>query len=195
MGGSVDLLDSLSDAIYELRRIRIERIQFEAIELRAHLKIKVRVVDNNGAQLAIDSSLRVLQERFCKDEVSGAKTPATKQAIGHPIETSGLVVMPEKALPQSLEVGEGNIRLIRFPSLVDEGSSVSVCLFADEHQAGLAHSRGVVKLVMLNSLQQRNMLRKQFDRFVKQNALKLPVGSADFAEQCVEACYVEALEV
>jgi ATP-dependent helicase HrpA len=37
------------------------------------------------------------------------------------------------------------------------------------------------------------MLRKQFDRFVKQNALKLPVGSADFAEQCVEACYVEAL--
>ena len=101
--------------------------------------------------------------------------------------------MPEKALPQSLEVGEGNIRLIRFPSLVDEGSSVSVRLFADEHQAGLAHSRGVVKLVMLNSLQQRNMLRKQFDRFVKQNALKLPVGSADFAEQCVEACYVEAL--
>ena len=193
MGGSVDLLDSLTDAIYELRRIRIERVQFEAIELRAHLKIKVRVVDNNGAQLAIDSSLRVLQERFCKDEVSGAKTPATKQAIGHPIETSGLVVMPEKALPQSLEVGEGNIRLIRFPSLVDAGSSVSVCLFADEHQAGLAHLRGVVKLVMLNSLQQRNMLRKQFDRFVKQNALKLPVGSADFAEQCVEACYVEAL--
>ena len=56
-----------------LRRIRIERIQFEAIELRAHLKIKVRVVDSNGAQLAIDSSLRVLQERFCKDEVSGQR--------------------------------------------------------------------------------------------------------------------------
>ena len=31
MGGSVDLLDSLSDAIYELRRIRIERIQLKRL--------------------------------------------------------------------------------------------------------------------------------------------------------------------
>jgi len=101
--------------------------------------------------------------------------------------------MPETELPPSIEVGEGNIKLLRYPSLVDAGASVSVKLFADEELARKEHAGGVLKLAMLNSVQQRNMLRKHCDRFVKQNALKLPVASADLVEQCVEACYAYAL--
>ncbi len=101
--------------------------------------------------------------------------------------------MPETELPQSIEVGEGNIKLLRYPSLVDAGASVSVKLFADEEIAREVHAGGVLKLAMLSSVQQRNMLRKHCDRFVRQNALKFPVNTGDLVEQCVEACYAYVL--
>lgn len=191
--GSIDLLDSFIAAVYDMRKFRIDRALLETIELRPHLKIKVRVLDNSGKQLAIDSSLAALKQAFCKGEEANVRGSDSQQSLGHPLEMSGLVTMPETELPPSVEVGDGNIKLLRYPSLVDAGASVSVKLFADEELAREAHAGGVLKLAMLNSVQQRNMLRKHCDRFVKQNALKLPVSGADLVEQCVEACYAYAL--
>ena len=190
---SIGFLDSFIAAIYDLRRLRIDREQLEAIELRPHLKIKVRVLDITGKQLAIGSSLAVLKQAFCKDSDANARTSDSQQSLGHPLEVSGLVTMPETELPQSIEVGEGNIKLLRYPSLVDAGASVSVKLFADEEIAREVHAGGVLKLAMLSSVQQRNMLRKHCDRFVRQNALKFPVNTSDLVEQCVEACYAYVL--
>jgi len=191
--GSIDFLDSFISAIYHLRKFRIDRQQLEAIELRPHLKIKVRVLDNSGKQLAIDSSLDKLKRAFSQEEGASIKLSDTQKSLVHPLEVSGLVVMPKADLPLRVEVGEGNIKLLRYPGLVDAGDSVSVKLFADEDLARSAHARGVLKLVMLNSVQQRNMVRKRCDRFVKQNALKLPIPITDLVDQCVVACYDYAI--
>jgi ATP-dependent helicase HrpA len=46
---------------------------------------------------------------------------------------------------------------------------------------------------MLNSVQQRNALRKSFTRFANAHALSLIADSPDFVDDCLSACYSEAL--
>jgi ATP-dependent helicase HrpA len=82
--GSIDFLDSFISAIYHLRKFRIDRQQLEAIELRPHLKIKVRVLDNSGKQLAIDSSLDKLKRAFSQEEGASIKLSDTQKSLVHP---------------------------------------------------------------------------------------------------------------
>lgn len=196
---SRDLLETLCEAIFSLRGIRLAREAFEAVDLLPHLRIKIKVLGSDGAELALDSSLVALKNKFASvispsdlraesSRGAGAETEAA-----HPLEVVGLTTMPEEPLPDSLEVGEGAIKLLRYPSLVDAGDGVSVRLLADRDHAKQSHGAGILRLALINSVQQRNALRKLFSRFAKDHALHIPLTGENFEEQALEACYLDAL--
>lgn len=197
VAGAGDLFDTLCLAIRKLKGISIDRSAFESVELLPHLRIKLRVCDSSGREVGLDYSLTQLQRKF-SDSLSVSLNAPKSQSLSsdekgaHPVERTGLTAMPSQSLPVSMEVGDGAIKLQRYPCLVDDGDSVSVQLSASQYEAERSHARGVLKLLMLHSVQQKNALRKQFGRFVKTHALKIPPAVDEFIEQAVSACYKEA---
>lgn len=201
---SHDLVDTLCSAIFDVRKIRIERAEFDGVELLPHLQVKVRIVDAAGKELAREGSIQRLQAQLLSKPAAdktagrGRGVPSNVSAspasvFGHQCEQAGLTSWPSEPLPESLEVGEGSIRLLRYPCLVDDGSSVSLQLSADPGESSSAHARGVLRLAMLNSVQQRNALKKSFTRFENAQALRMPPGVSSLAEQAVTCCYAAAL--
>lgn len=192
--GSKDLIDSLCSAIAQLRKVTLNRSDFANIDLLPHLIIKIRVLSAEGAELGLDSSLSALKSQFlgAQQDESSVRTAPQKQAT-HPLEQQGLKQFPSVELAEKVEVGDSTVRLIRYPALIDETDSVAVGLFAEKEQALASHRAGVRRLAMLNSIQQRNALRKSFTRFANDHALSLIGDSPDFVDDCLRACYAESL--
>lgn len=192
--GSKDLIDSLCSAISQLRKVALSRSDFTNIALLPHLNIKIRVLSAEGAELGLETSLTSLKNQFLSGQRPDAgPEAATEQEASHPLERRGLKLFPNERLPEKTEVGDGSVRLIRYPALVDDIDSVAVRLFPEREQALASHRLGVRRLAMLNSVQQRNALRKSFTRFANAHALSLIADSPDFVDDCLSACYSEAL--
>ena len=178
-----DLMDAL------LRQMNqagggVERRDLLAVELPAHLRVRLRVQDRQGRVLAEGADLPALRKRF-----AGRAPPPRK----HPLERSGMGDWELDELPESVRVGEGVV-LLRYPALVDEGDSVAVVLMENREQADIASREGAMRLFMLRSRATRNALRKQFLRFRNANAahiIALPeLGGIE--QDATAACYLEA---
>ena len=187
-----DLLSALLAQIRQQKKINLRREDFADIELPNHLVTKIKVIDEAGEELGYGTDLHELQKSL------GQKLPEqvsqSTQQFGHDLERTGLTDFDLEEFPEQVSIGS-ELVLIRYPALVDEGESVSVRLLSDSAAASAETSRGLARLYMLRSVQQRNMLRKQFLRFVNRNALILPAQLNDLGEQAVYCIYRAAFAV
>ena len=188
-----ELLDALCDQIKILKNIAIERREFKEESLPPHLRVKIRVVDDKGSELAFGERLADLQQQLGVEN-EDSPTGADSGSFNHAIERSGLKDWDFDALPDSLQIGE-ELVLIRFPALVDNGTSVAINLFAEPGRALLEHQNGLIRLYMLRTPQQKKLIKKQFDEFQRKHVLKYAPGMKDLVEDAVFACYAEAFSV
>lgn len=192
--GESTLLAAIRSQIRSLKRLDISPEHFDEESLPAHLRIKLRVVDDAGKELACGEDLESLkgelQSRLRADEAA----PATIHPQLHEIERSGMTDWDCGDLPEQVNLG-GDLVLVRYPALVDEGDSAALRLFADKLEARQQHQSGLLRLYLLRSHQQRKMLEKQFRQFVRQQALLVPANLKDLAEQAIVACYRSAFDV
>ena len=165
-----ELLDALCDQIKILKNIAIERVEFKEDSLPPHLRVKIRVVDDKGRELAFGERLADLQQQLdVKNEDSS--TAAGSAGFNHAIEREQLRDWDFDVLPDSLQIGD-ELVLIRFPALVDNSSSVAIKLFAEPGRALIEHQNGLIRLYMLRTPQQKKIIKKQFDEFQKKHVLK-----------------------
>ena len=178
-----DLIDALLKQMNQAGG-GVERRDLLAVELPAHLRIRLRVQDRQGRVLAEGADFPALRKRF-----AGRAPPPRK----HPLERAGMQDWELDELPESVRVGEGVV-LLRYPALVDEGDSVAVTLKENREQADIASREGAMRLFMLRSRATRNALRKQFLRFRNANAvhiIALP-ELRGIEQDATAACYLEA---
>lgn len=181
-----DLVDALIAQIRIARKLNLRREDFADAEMPRHLITKIRVLDEAGEELDFSDDLDKLKRE--KGQQGEALTSAATGSYGHDLEQQGLTDWSFDALPEQLSLGD-ELVLVRYPALVDRGDSVDVKLFADPYEAKRHNLPGLLRLYMLNSVQQRNMLRKQFIRFVNRHALLIPKPLSDLAEQAVSCAY------
>ncbi len=187
--GDGDLLGSFIAQIRILKRLDIPRDDFERVELAPHLRIKLRVLDEQGAELFLGESLSQAREEL-KARLSGPEQTASSTTKRHELEREGLTSWEFEELPRELAIGEqGRLVLTRYPCLIDEGESVGIRLLADANEADAKHQKGLLRLYMLHSVQQQNLIKKQFQRFAASQALLLPLDPKRFVVDCVRACY------
>lgn len=187
-----ELLDALCDQIKILKNIAIERSEFKEQNLPPHLRVKIRVVDEQGKELAFGEKLADLQQQLGvenEDSLAGADS-----SFNHAIEQDQLRDWDFEALPDSLQIGD-ELVLIRFPALVDNGTSVAIKLFAEPGRALSEHQSGLIRLYMLRTPQQKKFIKKQFEEFQRKHVLKYAPGMKDLVEDAVVACYAEAFSV
>jgi len=157
--------------------------------LPAHLRIKIKVSNEKGEILDFGDQLSLIRKNILPDgeEKSFEKS---KEKI-HSIQQQGLKSWDFGELPEQVEIGE-ELVIIRHPALVDRQDSVEIKLFADQRQAESFHKFGLVRLFMLRSISQHNMLKKRFKKLQEQYALLVPTQLKEMVASSVVATYLSA---
>jgi len=200
-----DIIDSLLSQIRNLKGLEVDRAEFEQIDLPAHLKTKIRVMGDEGNEIAFAGSIEQVKAQLQEKGLfengltdmrasDASHKSASETAYNHPLEIAGAKDWVFDDLPEQVEIGDA-LKLIRFPALVVEGDTVGVNLFPDRFLANKNHLQGLVKLFQLRSIQQRNQLKKKFSRLADVLVLKAPFPLARFAEDAIWISYVAAFDL
>ncbi|MFK7862876.1 MAG: ATP-dependent RNA helicase HrpA [Pseudohongiellaceae bacterium] len=186
------LLVSLLAQIRRTKKLKLDESDFANAEIPPHLQIKIRVLDTDGQELATGTDLQALKKQFALD-TGDAKDSQDAPVKSHPIEEKGLTDWSFKELPRSLQIGS-DLLLIRYPALVDENDSVAIRLFADEAQAWDTNRQGLMRLLMLRTVQQCNSIKKAATRSLNSMALKMGGKAIVEVDEIVNAVYSDVFD-
>lgn len=126
---------------------------FDEAMVEDHLRMNLRVLDEDGRVLAESRDLQALRERF------GARAEAAfAERAGRELAAEGLTGFPEEPIPASVPGAAG---LAAWPALVDQGESVALRVFAEADKARAEHPRGVRRLLRLGLADRVREARRQ----------------------------------
>jgi len=145
----------LGERLKQLTGVHVPEDAWNEGALPEHLRMQVRLVDEQGRTLARSRSLGELRR------LTGPAERDPPHRLAPPgLERSGLVAWDFGELPERLVVEQGGIRLIGFPALQDQGDSVAIRLLDNEVRARRNHQAGVRRLILLRLGREVRYLRK-----------------------------------
>ena len=136
--GTGSLLDAVEAELAHLTGVRVPREAWQLDRLPDHLRMAVRVVDDDGSTLAEGRDLAVLRAEL------QPMLRAELATVAEGLERHGLRTWDLDPLPRSVERVRSGHRVTAYPALVDEGDSAGVRVFeteAEQHAAMWAGSR------------------------------------------------------
>ena len=131
----------------------VSALDFEPGSIDAHLRMNLRLRDEQGKVLAQGRDLEALRARF--GERAGQ---AFAVRAGKALAAEGLVDFPATPIPLQVP-GEAGVPA--FPALVDDGDVAALRIFADRKQAAEEHPRGVRRLLEIGLADKIKQARKQ----------------------------------
>jgi ATP-dependent helicase HrpA len=142
-------------------------------QLPAHLRMNFRVVDEQGQILGEGRDLAALTR-----EMGGSPSEGALPASWTDWHREGLTRWDFDELPESIEIEWSGVRLRRYPTLIDHGSSVELAL-ADWQPDGWTHFRqGLRRLFVLTEMRELRAQLAWFPRMdeIRELAAHLPGG-------------------
>ena len=150
------LTAQLARYLQRITGVTIDAQAFTTDELPAHLRLRLRIVDEQGRELAAGRDLDALIKHW-----SVAAREAFSEAAASDMGRDDVSDFDFDELPPSIETDAG---LRAFPALVDLQARVALQVLADADEAAKAHAGGVARL-----------LRYRLAREIKQAERKLPL--------------------
>jgi ATP-dependent helicase HrpA len=141
------LTEFLAREIRRLTYTPVDAEDFETERLPDHLRMTFAVFDDRGKQVARSKDLATLRSRLstrARDSVARV-TAATPNAI----ERAGLTTWDFDELPRTLDTRQGSTTVRGYPTLIDQGSSVSIRLMATAADQARGMRAGVRRLLLL----------------------------------------------
>ncbi len=152
-----DFYTALSEHVERMSGLRIEPAQWQQAELPAHLKMRLRVVDERNKTVAEGRDFAAIQHKL------SAKARQHFQQHSQQLQQiNGALDWVFEDLPEKITLDNG---LPAWPAVVDQGHAVGLRFFDNPAAAQAAHRQGVVRLLML-----------KMPGFFRQNARKLPIS-------------------
>ena len=151
------LPDALLDFLRDYLNLAVAPSVWDRLEVPAHLTLNLRVIDDEGNELAMGRDLDALQQEFGAVARLAFQRVDDDDAAAASVERTGLTTWAMGSLPAVIAVRRGGRNVNAYPACVDEGDSVAVRLFETAAEAERAHRRGVVRLA---SLELRQHLRQ-----------------------------------
>jgi ATP-dependent helicase HrpA len=130
-----------------LSQVAGETIPVQALDvsrLPHHLRVHVRVLDEDGKVVAQGRDWDELRRTLPSDDAASQGTIADQQWMRDHITRWDL-----DAFPDEVQVERGGLRLIAYPALIDRGESVSLRLLNQRAVAARETRRGLRRLVCL----------------------------------------------
>ena len=158
------LLRALTRVVEEKLAMKLPLDAFRIGELRPHLFMNFRLLDEHGGTLALSRSLAELRAQYgarVEQSFAQASQPAASESEGAGAgELSGLTAWSFGELPELMEVVVGGRKVVGFPGLVDEQTSVALRVFDTPEKARQQHRAGLRRLFVLNAREQMKQLEK-----------------------------------
>lgn len=149
------LRQALARQLLRLTMVQLPADCWDAVELPEHLRMNIKVLDEQGKLLGSGRNLQSLKEEL------GALVQASISRAGQQgMEQQGLTAWTFGDLPEVSEVQADRIKVKAWPALQDQGDSVALVLLDSDYRARLASIGGVTRLLMLGSKQQVRYLEK-----------------------------------
>ena len=161
------LVRALTRAAEEHMALKLPLDAFRTGELRPHLFMNFRLVDEHGGTLAMSRNLAELRAEY-RDRVEQAYASAEVRHEAASGESSGVTAWTFGALPELMEVKvmrsgiswDGAGTMLGFPALVDMGEAVRLAAFDTEDKARAEHRRGMARLFALQLAAQIKAVEK-----------------------------------
>jgi ATP-dependent helicase HrpA len=179
------LVRALTRFVEERIALKLPLDAFRLGELRPHLLMNFRLIDEHGGTLGLSRSLAELRAEYgSRVEETFARAEVKAEAAEG--ELIGLTSWSFGDLPELLEVQVGGRTVVGFPALVDEGTSVSLRAFDTEDKAAERHRKGLRRLFALALREQVKFVEKSLPREL--GLLYMPLGAeAELKEHVVAA--------
>jgi ATP-dependent helicase HrpA len=126
---------------------------FQQEKISDHLRIHIRVLDEQGGTVAAGRDLAELRQQLGMTEDAGpvqlADDQWTRDDISH---------WDFEHLPQQVQIQRAGVQITGYPTLIDRGTSVELRLLDRREEAALLHRSGLRRLVVFD---QRRSLKEQ----------------------------------
>ena len=153
------LVRALTRAVEEKLAMKLPLDAFRPGELRPHLSMNYRLIDEHGGTLALSRSLSELRETYgSRVEQSFARAEVGSEAAEG--ELTGLTSWSFGDLPALLEISVAGRHVVGFPALVDEGETVALRAFDTPEKAQMQHRAGLRRLFALGMKEQVKYVEK-----------------------------------
>ncbi|MCB2263718.1 MAG: ATP-dependent RNA helicase HrpA [Candidatus Thiosymbion ectosymbiont of Robbea hypermnestra] len=187
------LVQAVAETLRETTGVAVPEDAWDETAIPEHLRMKFRLVDDQGRQVASGDDLPRLKRRYGQQgQQSFAAIPAQE------LERTGLRHWDFDTLPESLDLDRGGIRLRGYPALIDQGDSVAIRVLDSPASAATAMRAGLHRLLMLRLGSDLRRLRKNLpglDRMRLQYAKapqppgrdksERPAGPVDLADELI----------
>lgn len=150
------LQSALARQLLRLTSVQLPPDAWGGVVLPEHLKMNIKVIDEQGRPLGSSRDLPVL-----KQELGALVQAGLKRASQNSIERRGLLDWSFDELPEISEVKTDALVVKAYPALLDKQDSVDLIVMDTPYRARLASIGGVTRLLMLASKQQVRYLQKQ----------------------------------
>jgi len=151
--------------------VPVSALDFDVAALEPHLRMNLRLRDEQGRVLAESRDLDTLRARF--GERAGQAFAAR---AGRALAAEGLREFPHDPIPRQVP-GEAGVPA--YPALVDQGDSAALRIFADRAEADAAHPRGVRRLLEIALADKVKQARKQLPVSPKTGLLYAAIESQE----------------
>ncbi|MEW8508530.1 MAG: ATP-dependent RNA helicase HrpA [Candidatus Thiodiazotropha sp.] len=168
------LIQVLGERLKALSGVHVPEDAWSEGEIENHLRMRLRVVDEDGNTLEQGRDLGALKRHHA------TQPQARHRHLNSPgFERSGLKTWDFESLPDRLCIAQGGIDLQGYPALVDEGESVAIRLLDAQSNARQAHQGGVRRLLMLKIPKEVRYLRKNLNQLERMRLLYAKVPGGD----------------
>jgi HrpA-like helicases len=164
---------------------------FDETALEPHLRMNLRLRDEQGKVLATSRDLDALRARF-----GDRAGQAFAARAGRALAAEGLREFPSAPIPLQVP-GEAGVPA--WPALVDLGDSAALRIFADRNEAAEAHPQGVRRLLEIALADKAKQARKQLPVSPKTGLLYAAIESqerlrGDLVDAAMNAVLAEGLD-
>ncbi|MGH8184096.1 MAG: ATP-dependent RNA helicase HrpA, partial [Rhodanobacteraceae bacterium] len=184
--GDEPLATRLAAFLGKVTGVAVATVEFDEVELPAHLRMRFEVCDESGRVLSEGRDLEALRERWAER----ARAAFSRKAA-LPVTREDVRDWDFDEIPRVAGAGGG---LPAYPALFDLGAVVALRVFENRDEARAAHRKGVERLLRLELAAEFKRAQKQLPLQPKLAVAFAPHGRAEaLREDIVEGAFADLL--
>ena len=183
----VDLPEAIAKHLQRMSGRPFDVHLLQQVDVETHLLMNVQVVDEAGQPIAQGRDpLRLLG-----DYATGT-TISQKSSAVHPVLKQGLTQWDFMALPETMTIEQGAMKLPVWPAIKDQGKSVDIVFTDSAQEAEATTHDGLVRLYRLAVNEQTKHLTRSLAAF---GQAELLYGALGTAQELREQVFDQAAEL
>jgi len=149
------LNEVLAGFLSQHRRVTVSASDFDLSRVPPHLFANFRIIDADGAELAMGRDFNALKEQY-----SDASRTMFSTLHRNTLERDGMLRWDFGELPETINFERNGVRYNGYPALVDAGSAVNIRILDDQEESIATHRAGLVRLMMLELSEQARVIQR-----------------------------------